>query len=290
MNFYLKNHTIYNSKVNKDLVILCFSDLHVDKSFNFNLLKSFVETANSISPHMICFAGDLANEASVFEDKYVRKALVDFFYSLSFIATVYIVRGNHDCLTNVDGKWKSFNSDSFFESLNNISNVHTLFNESLSTNIPNVSISGQDIGNDTYQYYHFYYESMEAYFYYVSPYIVDLERNVDVNDFNILTIHSPINAFIREFSNFSLVVSGHMHNGALPNCLDKLLPGNFGLIYPRDKIKLFPRLARGMVSLEQDAYGVICPPMNMSQKYSNNCLVKKLYKPGMTTINVKRDL
>ncbi len=246
-----------------------------------------IDKACKTNPHIICFVGDLVEDANVFNDRHIKGIIFDFFRALTSVAPVYVVRGDHDLLTMEDKKCKSLNSDAFFKNLNNISNLHVLFNESKETSFPNVSVSGQDIGRNTYQYYYFHKESLESYFYYVSPYIVNMERNLSMDDFNILCIHSPTHSFDREFSNFSLVISGHMHNGGLPNFFNSILPSNFGIIYPSTNLKLFSRYSRGLVKLDIEAHGVICPPINMSAKFSGNCLVKKFYKPGVSYINVK---
>lgn len=285
MNLYIKNYNLQSNKIKRDLMIFSFSDLQIDKNFDFNILKLIVNEACNTNPNIICFAGDLVEDSKVFCDKRIKSIIMDFFRTLSLIAPVYVIRGNHDYLTKEDKKWKSFSSDKIFENLNNISNTHVLFNETINTSLSNVSISGQDLGVNTYKYYIFYNESLEAYFNYVSSNIVSMEENLDSNDFNILCAHSPINSFDRGFSNYSLVISGHMHDGALPNFLDKIIPGNFGILYPGGK--LFPRYARGMVKLEGEAYGVICSPVTMSAEFSNIKLVKKLYKPSVSYINVK---
>lgn len=285
MDLYIKNYNLQSNKIKRDLTIFSFSDLHINESFDFNKLKLIITEACKTNPNIICFVGDLVEDSRVFCDKRIKNIIIDFFRTLSLIAPVYVIRGNHDYLTKKDNKWENFSSDCFFENLNNISNTHVLFNKTMNTSLSNVSISGQDLGVNTYKYYISYNESIEAYFNYVSSNIVSMEENLDSNDFNILCTHSPINCFDRNFSNYSLVISGHMHNGALPNFLDKILPGNFGFLYPGGK--LFPRYARGIVSLEEDAYGVICSPVTMSAEFSNIKLVKKLYKPSVSYINVK---
>ena len=43
MDLYLKKHLIYNDKINKDFTIFTLSDLHIDKNFNFEILKSLTK-------------------------------------------------------------------------------------------------------------------------------------------------------------------------------------------------------------------------------------------------------
>ncbi len=283
MDLYLKKHLIYNDKINKDFTIFTLSDLHIDKNFNFEILKSLINEANSSKPHSIFILGDLVNDASVLFDFNLKGIIKDFIMSLGLISPVFIIRGERDLLSKENKCWKSMNTDSFYENLKDINNVHVLLNNTFNLQFNNVSISGQDLGKNAYQFYKMYDECLEAYFYYVSSDIRKMESAIDPNNFNMLLIHSPINPFNREFINYSLVLSGHMLNGYVPCFLDNILPGDVGFFMTNGKLRLFPRNSRGKVSLDRQAIGIVCPPVN----YDNNNILKKLYKPSASYIHVK---
>ena len=60
-----------------------------------------------------------------------------------------------------------------------------------------------------------------------------------------------------------MIFSGHFHNGLIPNYLDKMIHGNFGLIsYGR----LFPRNARGEKEIVDNIYGFISSPITTFSK------------------------
>jgi len=90
--------------------------------------------------------------------------------------------------------------------------------------------------------------------------IEDFNKNInkiDNNKLNILLCHSPIKILTKEviknienLKNIDIVLSGHMHNGMIPNILDKVFPKNKGLIAPNRT--LYPDNARGIKKITVD--------------------------------------
>ena len=76
-----------------------------------------IDKACKTNPHIICFVGDLVEDANVFNDRHIKGIIFDFFRALTSVAPVYVVRGDHDLLTMEDEKCKSLNSDAFLKIL-----------------------------------------------------------------------------------------------------------------------------------------------------------------------------
>ncbi len=77
-----------------------------------------------------------------------------------------------------------------------------------------------------------------------------------------------------------------MHDGTLPNFLDKLVPGNYGLVAPIGGF--FPNNARGVVNYNENSTNFIASPLVISSELYQNALIRKLYKPGISYINTRK--
>jgi len=87
-----------------------------------------------------------------------------------------------------------------------------------------------------------------------------------------MLIHSPIklidNNVLEKLHDYDLLLSGHTHNGMVPNILEKIIPDNYGIIAPNKK--LFPRLARGKM-----------------EKYIKNHKITIIINGGVTKLSLK---
>ncbi len=283
MDFYIKNYTLNSTKNLQNVTIMHISDLHFNKIKDVKLLYEIANKVADTKPNMICFTGDLLEKGTVVQDIELKEILVEWLSYLGSICPIYIIRGNHDLLDNSINRWHYYDTDDFFYRLENIKNVYWLNNKSIKQE--NIMISGIDLGNLTEEYYTKSTESKEKFVKLVEPRIRDLATIQDDDLFNLLMIHSPRNLNEEVIRAYDVILSGHMHNGALPNFLDKIIPGNMGLLAPGKGY--FPKEARGVIQYGK-SMNYIAPPLVIVSKYYDKRLIKTLYKPGISYININK--
>lgn len=150
MKFYVKKHHFDYANY-PDLRIAHISDLHFNSKIERDLLFAIVKEISENNPQMICFIGDLIDQGILTNDKYVTKAITLWLGLLGNIAPVYIIRGNHDSLTKTSNGWQYYNTDSFFENLQNIPSVTVLRNRAIKQD--SISIIGIDTEEQTELFY-----------------------------------------------------------------------------------------------------------------------------------------
>ena len=84
---------------------------------------------------------------------------------------------------------------------------------------------------------------------YVDPNFEDIPVDIP----KIALIHSPIrltddNVF-EHLKAYDVILTGHTHNGMIPDSISNILPGNWGIVSPNKK--LFPKIARGKIVKEE---------------------------------------
>lgn len=281
MKYYLKEHTIYSHRCQKDIHIVHISDLHEsevnDKDFLFDLFQKIAY----LNPNYICFTGDLFDNAACTLDASITSRIKLWLESLGTIAPVLLIRGNHDSLSFPDKLY--FESKDFFESLNDIPNVHVLIGNKFKDD--EKTFVGLDLQDKALEYYEESKEGQRAFQEYVTPNLNKIKEELDPEALNILLFHSPVHILDEMHEEYTLLLSGHMHNGALPPIMDKIIPGHSGLLAPVEGY--FPDNARGIKTV-LDTSLVIAPPLVMNRKHQNNPLIRKLYKPGIESITLKK--
>lgn len=247
----IKNYTLYSNKIKEDISIALFSDIHYCSIVSKNKLNQIYNSLKENKPDYICIPGDIidSNE-TLLDDKHMT-----FFYKwikkVSSLAPTLFVLGNHDILKTM-GLFKSdiyAYPTEFINNLQNIPNLYFLDNNRITIN--NINFYGY---NATYKYYRSS-KGKENINLLIEDFNKNLEINKDDNNYNILLFHSPIKIIndksinsIKNLDNIDLVLTGHMHNGLVPNFMDKLLPKNIGFVGPYNTF--FPKYARGIVKKE----------------------------------------
>lgn len=110
------------------------------------------------------------------------------------------------------------------------------------------------------------------------------------NKFNIFLTHEPHSIINLSLENnkciqlyTDLVVSGHMHNGLLPNFLHPYC-GTKGIISPQ--MELFPEYAQGEVKVGDTDF-IINGPVNARIETP---LINRIYGPSATIITLRKTL
>ncbi len=281
MKYYLKEHTIYSHCCQKDIHIVHISDLHESEVNDKDFLYDLFQKIAYLNPNYICFTGDLFDNAACTLDASITSRIKLWLESLGTIAPVLLIRGNHDCLSFPDKLY--FESKAFFESLNDIPNVHALIGNKFKDD--EKTFVGLDLQDKALEYYEESKEGQRAFQEYVTPNLNKIKEELDPEALNILLFHSPVHILDEMHEEYTLLLSGHMHNGALPPIMDKIIPGHSGLLAPVEGY--FPDNARGIKTVS-DTSLVIAPPLVMNRKRQNNPLIRKLYKPGIECITLKK--
>lgn len=234
----ITENRVYN-RYGNDLVIFHLADIHFNintkqKTFNKIINKVFEE-----KPAYLIITGDLIDKPTIIkEHKTKLKELVKFLAELGEITKVIISLGNHDIMFEDDYK--------FFKKLDQINNIYVLDNKSYTDDY--IYVAGFTMPG---RYYYNLYgkESIEVL-------LKELKSNNKLisklpnNKVKIGLFHSPIGIINDEIwnklSEFDLLLSGHMHDGMVPDFLKMFFPKNMGIISPNKK--LFPRICRGQVN------------------------------------------
>ena len=222
-----KHYEITSDKINKDIKIGLFADIHYSKIFKINRFNLIKKNLLINKPDYICIPGDLIDMKNIFDNTYKLNEYLNFFKDISNIAPVYISLGNHDFIRPRNDKLNNYKD--WFNKLDNINNVKVLYNSIIEIN--NIRF----IGFNPSLYY--YYKNKKE------------DENILIEEFN--KFHSPICILnekvinnVQSLKNVRLILTGHMHNGIVPYPIDKLIKNNIGLVSPQKT--LFPDNARGI--------------------------------------------
>ena len=241
----IKNYIINNKKINKDIKIALFSDIHLSKTFKIKRLKQILESIKENKPDYICIPGDIVDKTNALDKEEYQTILLEFLKKLGQISPTYITLGNHDYLKKENQKYKEEYNIFWEKVVKKLRkyNVYLLINE---------SIESKKINFTSYiPPYSYYYKSKNK-----NPIKMltkDLDNkkdlfNLDDNKLNILLFHDPYyianKEVIDKLNKIDIILTGHMHNGLIPNIIDKIFPKNRGLIAPNRN--LYPDNARGI--------------------------------------------
>jgi len=285
MEINKKNYVIENELVRKERVIALLSDLHYTPNMSQDILNSIILDLSAVNPDIICFAGDLINDAKEFGG---IRYLIAWLETLSKIAPVCLVKGNHDYLTfdRQAKKWHYYDSNELFAFIADIENVFILEKDKPLFEDEELTISGFDLGKFTEKYYKEHHESNAAFKLYVKPELTNIQGNLDPERLNILLTHSPRNYFDNLDLKYNILMFGHMHNGAVPSKMLDKIKTNRGIISPHGEI--LPRYAHGIVEISENKTGIIASPITTIANKSNHKLVRTLYKPGIQYLNIRK--
>lgn len=233
----LKKDYIYKKNIKKFL-IYHMADIHFNTNTKQSTFNKILKKVLEDRPSYIIITGDLLDTPEIIKNSSKIKELVLFLTNLSKISKVIISLGNHD----------TFNDEhiNFFKKINELNNIYVL-------------------NNNTYtdEYIYVYGNTLPSEYYYnvkmkESLNILLKQLNSDKNfitnlnkrKLNIGLFHSPIcildKTVTSKLQEFDLILSGHMHNGMIPNIISKYSKTTKGLVAPGKQ--LFPKVCRGRIN------------------------------------------
>ena len=245
----MSKEIFYTNKNIQETTLAIISDIHYYSGFNKKIFNTIINQLNKNKPNYITIVGDIL-DTSITHDLTLLK---EFLTTISKIAPVIVVLGNHDEKAGSMRNWKYEPNKELIELIESIENTHLLNDNSIT--FDNISFTGLRF---SFQYYEKDHETYESF----CNEIKDKQFNLSDKNYNITLIHSPINIynFLREnthhpLNKSNLILSGHMHNGCLPywfsNFINKTFKTSRSIISPTRKI--FPKYAQGRI-YERDGY------------------------------------
>lgn len=237
-----KTDIVYNEHTKKDIIISHISDLHFNINTKTKDLSKVTQELNKIKPDYIMITGDLIDIPSITNNKNKIKELLSFLSDIAKITKVLISIGNHDILTDNDFK--------FFNKINDLYNIYVLNDTSYQDEF--IFVTGFTLPND------YYYnitgdESAEVLINYLDN-NSKLIKNIPKNIPKVALIHSPIrlneDSVLKKLHEYDLILSGHTHNGMVPDILNFMFPKNMGIVSPRKGF--FPEIAKGKIEKNID--------------------------------------
>ena len=273
----IKRIEITSPKIKKEVKLLLISDIHKSKHVkkdNLSKLKEDLKDFDSID--YILITGDVIDSPKhLIKEKFIEElktSLKDFIED----KPTYIVLGNHDIVGDKPEDEYSY------QILNSIDNIKCLTNEEI-ININDISIKGFC---PTIKYYTKHHGNKNEF----KRQFKELKtQEFNKNKFNILLTHDPSSIIKISTKNnecldnkIDLVVSGHMHNGLTPRCIQNILNhrGIFGPYYT-----FFPRYAHGNLKIK-DTNFIILGAVNPIIK---SPLYNKLYGYDAIVLTIKKD-
>ena len=284
----INNLEIYTSKIKNDIRLMICSDLHLTKEKKYtNSFKNLYKiiNCNKIDYNnldCIIIPGDLVNNIMELKDKNFKEKFIKTMNEYTKGIPTFISYGNHEMLTkDKNGKWDLTYKEILRETLSSLSNIKIIENG-----------DRIDLGNLSFSAFtpeiKYYLGKKENIDYYLKEYQIYCQNKFDKSRYNIFLTHDPqaIIKLSKEKNtcihpNTDLVISGHMHNGLLPNCL-KPITKNRGLISP--KMKLFPNFAQGEYKFDYTDF-IIAGPVNTRVE---NSIINNLYGTNATILTLKK--
>ena len=236
----IKTNYVIN-KNGKDKVILHMADIHFNSNTKESLFRKILDKVYKIKPDYVIITGDLIDSPNVAKDRIRIKKFVNFLSCMSEVSKVIISIGNHDVVLEDDLK--------FFKKINEIKNIYVLDNDKYVDDC--IYVYGITLPSE----YYYNMNGKEDY----NLLLKALRKNnrmiskLPKNLVHIFLCHSPMGLKIDEvqerLKEFDLLLSGHMHNGALLPIME-VFGGHWGIIAPTKK--LFPAICRGRVKLKNN--------------------------------------
>lgn len=285
----ITNLVIYTNKISSNMKLLILSDLHLTKlkkSDNLDFIKKNIDM-KEIS--FVLMPGDIVNDVNELYDSEFKERVQEQLMSITLDKNVFVSKGNHDQMTrNVDGNWSLGDVSLFEDMIKSLDNYHYV-NNSDKYQYNEIFISGLSLGFDYYETSYRKRRDRENINDYLKAFKARYNENLfSGENFNIFLTHEPHS--IINLSNIQgqciqpntdLVVSGHMHNGLLPNFLQPLV-NNRGLVSPQ--MNFFPKYACGVYRLSNTNF-VINGPVNT---YIEMPMINKLYGANATVLTLKK--
>ena len=238
----LKTDIVYNNNTNKDIIIIHLSDIHFNTNTKVKNLDMIYNEVNKIKPDYIMITGDLIDTPEITKNNDKIKELITFLSNIAKISKIMIAIGNHDVLHQNDYR--------FFNKLNDLYNIYVLDNTSYQDEY--IYVAGFTLPSE-YYYNINKSENKEVLLSHLDSHkelINKLPRDIP----KVALIHSPVrvseNESLKKLHEYDLILTGHTHNGMVPDILEFLFEGNVGIISPYKNF--FPAVAKGKIEKDID--------------------------------------
>ena len=283
-------------KISKDTKISLMSDFHFSERTEHNRIIKLIDDVEKEQPDYIFLLGDIINDGKNVNNIFRN---VSFYLNLiGTLAPVYMVYGNHDVMVKNNDNWDEFVNDDYVSMLKGIYNMRVLDDESVMLR-ENIGLVGIKL---PFSYYQNYSEDsskcLEIMNDKVNNHLLD---NIFNSSFNIFLTHTPNNFFVFFFYlklldtikndinrnvNFDVLIAGHLHNGLIPSYVDKIIPGNRGLVGVVGKnYKLLANNSRGIKNITDNTKGIILPAVTTLESYPS---LNGMYPAKAKTLVLKK--
>lgn len=238
--------------------LLILSDIHYHKNVDLKIYEILIKKIFEIKPSYVIIPGDIIETMDFLNQKNEREFLENIIKSIAQICPIIIILGNHDIgdfssvskrikKGNIHNEDTSNNIIKYFESWNRFNNVYFLNNNQIT--IGNTNFLGFNPEISTY----YKVNDQKTNEIFIENYLKS-NLKANENEYNILLVHSPLLLFedkvkkaIPDLNYMDLVISGHMHDGYLPKCLDKYFVNSNTGIFITPFVSPYPGLiCRGM--------------------------------------------
>ena len=270
-NVYCSNIDISRSNILSSVVIAEIGDLHLEKmemvgKENVELVSQAIEYNGA---EIILISGDVVNDASDLKNPIFCERLREIIKKLANGRLVIIQIGNHD-ITTYDREsrcWKEMDSSLLKEALSPLSNVLFLDevnNLYLKANQKIAQLGYEGLTHTNLNFvgldlpWDYYFEKKENYVLFKMLLEEKFSNNPFVEDaFNILDIHTIVNFILfcniypYAFKDIDLTVGVHHHGGLIPAGLERVIPGDWGIIAPN--MKILPPNQRGIYLFDKES-------------------------------------
>ncbi len=278
-----KNYVLYSKKIKQDSEIIMFSDIHYMKGYCEEKLNSIVDYVKFNNPDYVCIPGDIIEDLNSPKDL----VLESFLKNIADCAPTIVSLGNHDIMAKCDKKWVKSDCSDYISFLKSINNIHVLDDSIQRFSDSGISFTGLTM---PFEYYENERESSVAFnelllkkgsLLSASNYYFDLMNCFDSSLLEIVLLHSPTNLVKSGvLSDFDIVLSGHMHGGVVPTCIESFI-GNYGIVSPVKKF--FPSHVRGLTKSNDTSIIVSSGIQRMNLPFSD-----KIFTPEVTKIMIKK--
>ncbi len=279
----IRRLTIYSSKIKKTKKILCLSDLHLGFKDRSNIKEVFkIDELSPINYDCIIMPGDIVHDGKCLEDTSIKNQVIEELSILTGTTPTYVSIGNHDQYERHGFEtWAAYCKESALSTFSILPNMHIL-DIGAKVVIDDIELSA--INNSVY----YYLDKYESTGFYEQEYqIRNPKMSFDEKQFSILLSHDPKSIYhLSQKQNSSyvpntdLIVSGHMHNGLVPNWLQKAMKG-YGFLSP--DFTFFPDTAYGIKKVKDTIFLI----NGAISSFVEIPIINKIYGINCTVIELK---
>ena len=247
MEYITKQYGILTEKNIKETNIVTLSDLHWDYTLGIQDIYDIVSRLNDYFPEYIFILGDISTFDNLQEYNF-KKKLLYFFKLLATISKTYVVLGNHDYLFNDKEK-------NLFVNINKLLDFYDRCNIKVLNNYYTSDDNFNIVGfNKSPKLYHDELNNISNLKLEVMELMKKIDKVLTHDKFNILLTHSHLGLLSLDkniLKPFDLVLSGHTHNGMVPNFLEKFIDQDKALYTGKEFFK--PNM-RGQIVNDHQIY------------------------------------